>query len=834
MKMKKCAFILFLICLMAGTAFAQLWSLEDYLGGQSRVDYLSKRRLEKVYGLDEGYWFKYSFNGCWIVNFYGPYGNPAEYGPVVLTNGTRRFPDLKSGRDFINKNVKMIKTRPNQTVEFVFTQDVSFFSPSAKCRLFVIQPESEVYFNLEMGKKDEIGFVVNKGNVLEDTGFKVASTFDEVMSMYSCVPEEKISSAVEISRKTYKDDREKMANEIIKGFTGASGTFGALVGAAPIFMIPAQFAVDMVQNILHAQMAYALACCYNNKPADLKDDLYVLFADANIATSLLDVAKAAGGEAAKSSPLELASKEQLLAKIGNSQAFSKALQKSPLLKKVAGKFTAKGIANAVPVISVALGAAFNINDAVKFGQKAKQYYGPPLIVGTISFVDVIFDPNNGTSMTTKFERAFDAPYGKMPSFNREGYKFDGWYTQANGGAKVTEETKVTNSKPHTLYAHWTGNSVNVTFDANGGDAPNPANKKVNYGSGYGSLPNASRSGHSFSGWFTQASGGTKIGSNTKVDNLSDHKLYAHWSANGITVTFNPNGGSEPKPKDKGVSPGNAYGSLPTNVIKSGYKLDGWYTQADGGTKVDSKTIMTNSSNHTLYAHWIVDSQLVTFDPKGGSAPNPKDKGINPGSTYGTLPTTSRDGFTFDGWYTQASGGTKVDSNTHVANSKSHTLYAHWIPDKKPDAPKQTAQQPAAQKQEAPKPAAPKQEAPKPAAQTNASTTKPASAYAIGDKGPNGGIVFDKGKECSKDLGPVAWADADKLAKGLGSGWRMPTKAELNAMYNNLQKNNKGGFKKESYWGLNGSKAYAQNFGAGNDNASPNENEKKWIRAVRSF
>jgi uncharacterized repeat protein (TIGR02543 family) len=413
-------------------------------------------------------------------------------------------------------------------------------------------------------------------------------------------------------------------------------------------------------------------------------------------------------------------------------------------------------------------------------------------------------------------------------------------------------------------------SVTVTFNANGGSAPNPANKKINAGSAYGNMPNVSRPEHTFSGWYTQASGGTLVGTSTTVTNEKDHTLYARWSANGITVTFNPNGGSEPKPKDKGVTPGNAYGSLPTNVIKSGYKLDGWYTQADGGTKVDAKTTMTNSANHTLYAHWIVDSQLVTFNPNGGSAPNPKDKGINPGSTYGTLPTTSRSGYTFDGWYTQANGGTKVDSNTHVSNSKNHTLYAHWIADKKPDPPKQTAQQPAAQKQEAPKPAAqkqeapkpaapkqeapkpaapkqeapkkeapkqeaPKKEAPKPAAQTNANTTKPASAYSIGDKGPNGGIVFDKGKECtSKELGQVAWADADKLAKGNGSGWRLPTKAELNAMYNNLQKNNKGGFKKESYWGLNGSKAYAQNFGAGNDNASPNESEKKWVRAVRSF
>ncbi len=68
---------------------------------------------------------------------------------------------------------------------------------------------------------------------------------------------------------------------------------------------------------------------------------------------------------------------------------------------------------------------------------------------------------------------------------------------------------------------------------------------------------------------------------------------------------------------------------------------------------------------------------VTFNSNGGSSV--KSKGIAKGGTYGTLPTTTRNGYKFIGWYTE--GGTKVNSATKVTSS--HTLYAHWekIPDK---------------------------------------------------------------------------------------------------------------------------------------------------------
>ncbi|MGM9599431.1 MAG: S-layer homology domain-containing protein [Faecousia sp.] len=70
------------------------------------------------------------------------------------------------------------------------------------------------------------------------------------------------------------------------------------------------------------------------------------------------------------------------------------------------------------------------------------------------------------------------------------------------------------------------------------------------------------------------------------------------------------------------------------------------------------------------------SITVTFNPNGGSV-STTSKTVTCGQTYGTLPTPTRANYTFDGWYTSTSGGTKVTSSTKVTATANHTLYAHW-------------------------------------------------------------------------------------------------------------------------------------------------------------
>ena len=79
-------------------------------------------------------------------------------------------------------------------------------------------------------------------------------------------------------------------------------------------------------------------------------------------------------------------------------------------------------------------------------------------------------------------------------------------------------------------------------------------------------------------------------------------LYAQWTANKYTVTFNANGGTDAEPASKPVTYDSAYGPLATTSRK-GYTLVGWFTAKDGGTKVESTTVVATAGDHTLYAHW---------------------------------------------------------------------------------------------------------------------------------------------------------------------------------------------------------------------------------------
>lgn len=89
---------------------------------------------------------------------------------------------------------------------------------------------------------------------------------------------------------------------------------------------------------------------------------------------------------------------------------------------------------------------------------------------------------------------------------RTGHTFQGWYTARNGGSKYDFGQAVTGDI--TLYAHWTVNSYTLTFDGNGGK-PTETSRTVVYGSPYGTMPTATRTGYAFEGWYTAKSGGSQ-------------------------------------------------------------------------------------------------------------------------------------------------------------------------------------------------------------------------------------------------------------------------------------------------------------------------------------
>ncbi len=288
--------------------------------------------------------------------------------------------------------------------------------------------------------------------------------------------------------------------------------------------------------------------------------------------------------------------------------------------------------------------------------------------GTTIKATVIFDANEGTCTQTTAYATSVSTSVTLPTPKRGSYMFTGWYTAANGGTRVGGAgDSYTPSADITLYAQW-GKPSTVLYDANGGSCDRTSD---NYTGTALTLPTPTRDGYWFTGWYDAAEGGNKIGAaGASYQATGDITLYAQWSP-VYTVTYNANGGS--------VTPASASYqgttlTLPTPT-RDGYAFNGWYTAASGGTKIGiGGNTYTPTANITLYAQWK-DPVVVTYDAttNGGSCGTTSQTYLG---TALTLPTPNdRTGYTFDGWYTAASGGTKIESPyTPTANI---TLYAQW-------------------------------------------------------------------------------------------------------------------------------------------------------------
>lgn len=258
-------------------------------------------------------------------------------------------------------------------------------------------------------------------------------------------------------------------------------------------------------------------------------------------------------------------------------------------------------------------------------------------------------------------------------FTRTAYAQTGWSTSNLGSKSYELNGSYTTDADTTLYPYWTRTECVVIFDPNGGEAVT-AYKAIAIGSPYGELPTATWAGHTFQGWWTAKSGGTQVFSDTIVTSNVDHTLYAHWTQTGgeeYTLYFDANGGSV-SPTSKTITSGSAYGSLPTPT-RSGFSFQGWWTQPSGGTSVTSSTV-ASSSDAVIYAHWQGTAYTITFDAHGGTS-SESTRTVYSGNTIGTLPTPTKSGYTFLGWFTAETGGTQIFESQVVTYSM--TLHAHW-------------------------------------------------------------------------------------------------------------------------------------------------------------
>ncbi len=90
----------------------------------------------------------------------------------------------------------------------------------------------------------------------------------------------------------------------------------------------------------------------------------------------------------------------------------------------------------------------------------------------------------------------------------------------------------------------------------------------------------------------------------------------------------------------------------------------------------------NNYSETFTFQPTVAKYTVTFNANGGTS-STNSKSVTYGSTYGTLPTPTRTGYSFTGWYTSADGGSLVTDRTTVNIARDHELYARWTKNTEP-------------------------------------------------------------------------------------------------------------------------------------------------------
>jgi len=107
----------------------------------------------------------------------------------------------------------------------------------------------------------------------------------------------------------------------------------------------------------------------------------------------------------------------------------------------------------------------------------------------------------------------------------------------------------------------------------------------------------------------------------------------------------------------------------------------------GYSRTEVRTLVQGST--TVYV-----KSYVTFDEQGGSTVGNRYVYFGTDGTtsrtygqYAPLPTPTRSGYTFDGWFTASSGGTQITNTTTVSSSVSlnQTLYAQWTQDQQQTA-----------------------------------------------------------------------------------------------------------------------------------------------------
>lgn len=254
--------------------------------------------------------------------------------------------------------------------------------------------------------------------------------------------------------------------------------------------------------------------------------------------------------------------------------------------------------------------------------------------------------------------------------SKTGYRFDGWYSDAERTNRVTEIAKGSTGDV-TLYAKWTIKAYTVSWNANGGtlDGGN-ASVSAEYGSPVSEVKPANaptkaatqEKEYTFAGWYTDPYNGTELATDAKV--TGDMTYYAHWTEADRLYTiewWNEEGTEKIDSKQLAYGTPFTYQNQGDRGDKPGgagyfWRFDGWYTQPNkNGDKLQETDAV--QGNAAYYAGWNKEwyKYTVSFDSRGllnnlGLAVDIPEQKVTYNELAAAPDLSAYTDFTLAGWY----------------------------------------------------------------------------------------------------------------------------------------------------------------------------------------
>ncbi len=200
-----------------------------------------------------------------------------------------------------------------------------------------------------------------------------------------------------------------------------------------------------------------------------------------------------------------------------------------------------------------------------------------------------------------------------------------------------------------------------------------------------------KDGYAFDGWYVSGNPNHKWDFSVGVtENLT---LEAHWNK-VYQVTLQTNGGTIAAGKEIKSYIGGTTATLPGagDITREGYTFEGWYTDSSFSGSPVTEITSSDTGDKTFYAKWSANTYIVKLETNGGKIANGKEV---TGYTYGTgaaLPGVGdiiREGYTFEGWYTDSSFSGAPVTGISSNDGGNKTFYAKWKQNTVPVIPVET-------------------------------------------------------------------------------------------------------------------------------------------------